>query len=191
MSRMSTSGSTISPRATRRSVGWLRTRRYAGSESSTCGYLHRMHPRVSLLDISSRLAFSIPLCSSILLHNHGVSHALPWCQVSINDPTTGAEISGVDYYFVTQDGSKFKVRYCKTSCGASPSGTYTHTHRHRHTHKHTHKHRERESESGRERSRERDREREREREPARAREGERERERVLTAEALCWCAGTL
>ena len=34
-------------------------------------------------------------------------------QVVVNDPTTGAEVSGVDYYFVMQDGSKFKVFvYC-------------------------------------------------------------------------------
>jgi hypothetical protein len=30
-------------------------------------------------------------------------------QVAVNDPATGAEVSGVDYYFVMQDGSKFKV----------------------------------------------------------------------------------
>lgn len=31
----------------------------------------------------------------------------------MNDPSTGAEISGVDYYFIMQDGSKFKVRFCR------------------------------------------------------------------------------
>ena len=30
-------------------------------------------------------------------------------QISINDPATGADVSGVDYYFVQADGSKFKV----------------------------------------------------------------------------------
>lgn len=32
-----------------------------------------------------------------------------YAQVVVNDPATGAEVSGVDYYFIMQDGTKFKV----------------------------------------------------------------------------------
>lgn len=31
--------------------------------------------------------------------------------MTVKDPETGAEVSGVDYYFIQQDGSKFKVLF--------------------------------------------------------------------------------